>query len=307
MVALITTTLPAHATLQGFGKETQEGVPPQICRLSRVDLKKDRDLTFKPFCSGTLIDDNLILTAAHCFAETNVKNPDVLVKAECGPHGIAKVISAPVSIEYLLAVATQKPTASLDQVVITLDTKITGITPAIRSGLDAHVEGKKIPDLTRFNCRAAGFGIAEGGELGTPHHAVITLDDLKTVDLDTESSIAIFKKQIDLPTKDPEHTSSMYEELSELLKVDIIPRLADKTRTIDPFKALQILDRFDVKVNWTVAPGDSGGSILCQDKINHKEYVYGINQSLGITKESITSLIDGGVPLEIDNRFLLML
>ena len=67
----------------------------------QVSLQRSNGFTSQHFCGGTILDANTVLSAGHCFANTNTGEPEstngILVVA--GAHDFSKIEKPQVSYE----------------------------------------------------------------------------------------------------------------------------------------------------------------------------------------------------------------
>ncbi|MCC6138630.1 MAG: trypsin-like serine protease [Bdellovibrionaceae bacterium] len=266
-----------------IGKDAQWGGPSASCKLSYVD----QDGTFVSYCSGTLVEKNIVLTSAHCVQGIALET----MRIQCGFAEEQPIIThesstrADISFkeQHLVQNVELHPdynnqTLDFDLAQVKLKT-ISTITPA---HLFLYNEPLNPNSLQTFDqCIINGFG-RHGDSLGHLYHAPL---DLKDLTINSQGAVELQQFIFSEVDVHPNYVETLRRYIQEKnLNRDFINSLSDWNP--------------DNISSATLMGGDSGSGLLCRE-------FSGPWRTIGVASYIQPSLTLNGT-ISIINNFILM-
>lgn len=273
------------------GSDVQIGAPPQACRMD-VRAPKMGLNDYMPFCSGTVVHEKKILSAAHCalMAQEYLKaDPGAQFQAKC--HSVVtKQSNGSMSVAY-------KETFDIDpkkvwmhgafkpeQAVTPGDVALFELSTAAKVPPMAITSPANIFDLktgkfdsTKYNCFSSGFGVNETKGTGFP--LTYPLNNNNPIDNPTKDFLdkgfplfSIHKITVD-PKKFNADNLKVLKTLIE--KEKNTPK--DKVNYSTIFALYMIHLNREQLVKQVSLTGDSGGALHCVEKQTGKSVLIAVN------------------------------
>lgn len=273
-----------------YGSAVQAGGPEGVCKIIvRGPSPISSDYQVEGLCTGTLVDRNQVITAAHCLKLMQAEG--ATIEAKCGYRPATMDFKESHSVKsYAIDPGYAKHSFKRDIAVITLsrESKIKPIKRLTQEEYSAYfvsIKGRESPQLVKgVVCHTAGFGSSEknktGGQL---FQAPLPADKLESFNQHTlsDNPKGGYYLNMDLVKKFDETDKKQKESLERVRQLmsskDLLKRAVNGDANIEGFRFFQTQRWF----GGFAAVGDSGGPVYCRSKSTEDWRLIGVATSAG--------------------------
>jgi hypothetical protein len=265
-------TIPQNAQAKSFGENVKPGVPTPVCQLSRRVPGKD----FEPFCSATLVENDRVLTAAHCLdtyqKDKTAKSPNQY-RVSCTPILASTDPSKVIGFKFTGEVTAAQVDPSYpgsDQNQGDHDLAYLSFKPSSSNTIKiapAKLSEEPLTDPANWKCQVAGYGDDLKKRTDRAQYFDLSPNELKSLAKSYSKNRPHYVIEAGFLERSltPEQQKSLQADLTALEKnaIEKARPEQDGLVAISISEYLRVIHGY-LKVDATVADGDSGGAMICQ-------------------------------------------